>query len=252
MVRAKQHSHRSAQKLPLPPTAGRDCIGAADPHHAAMRTAATTLAMLAALPLAGCCTMARFFCGPDRTPWVSVDYSTPEATVRTLLEALRREVPEIVYECLADAYAQQLGVDQMTVQLAWPRIVEQNPGLHVAGYAEVPMAQRTGPDTATVELAIEGRPVTIELVRQARWQARFEALVESPDAPPRWLAIERAKALPSWAAALQLAPADEMRSTLAVPPTEVRHDGIDELTAAQVTAFGLQRLWKVRALGLTR
>jgi hypothetical protein len=94
--------------------------------------------------------------------------------------------------------------------------------------------------------------VTIELVRQARWQARFEALVESPDAPPRWLAIERAKALPSWAAALQLAPADEMRSTLAVPPTEVRHDGIDELTAAQVTAFGLQRLWKVRALGLTR
>ena len=86
----------------------------------AMRPRLLALALLAA-PIAtssGCCTMARLFCGPDRTPWISIDFRSPEHTTRTLLEALRRDDAEVVYACLSDAYRRRLRVDQMSIQLA--------------------------------------------------------------------------------------------------------------------------------------
>ena len=109
----------------------------------------------AALPMAGCCSLARLFCGPDESPWVSVDYQTPQLAVQTFLEALRRDDPEIVYLSMSEAFRNRLGVDSSTTQMAWPKIREMNPGLHVAGYAKVPEPTILGKDRARVPLEIE-------------------------------------------------------------------------------------------------
>jgi len=147
---------------------------------------AMLLALIAVLPLSGCCSFARLFCGPDRTPWVSVDFTTPELATRTLFEALRRDQPELVYASLSDDYRSRLDINSMTMQLAWPRILEQNPGLHVAGYATVPAATRHGPDRASIRLDIEGYPVELQLVRQAKWEVRWrrpDGSLAEPGAP---------------------------------------------------------------------
>src|SRR5262245_30454488 len=88
--------------------------------------------VLLLLPLSGCCTFARFFCGPDTTPWVSVRFETPRLAVQTLLEALRRDDPQIVYVSLSQRYLKELKVDLLTWDVAWPRIRDENAGLHVA------------------------------------------------------------------------------------------------------------------------
>ncbi len=133
-----------------------------------------SLLLLLVLPAGGCCSMARLFCGPDKTPWVPIDFSTPEKSVRTLLEALRRDDPERVYECLSHRYRDELKIDNGLTQLAWPKIREQNPGLHVAGYAEVPAATRIDADRARIELNVEGYPLVLELVRQRSWQVQWQ------------------------------------------------------------------------------
>ena len=130
-----------------------------------MRVASLSLLLLLLLPLHGCCSMARLFCGPDRTKWVPVDHASPEAAVRTLLEALRRDDPEMVYLSLSTAYQQRLHLDHATAQLAWARFTEANPGLHVAGYAKVPAAVRHGADRASMSLSIEGHELRVHLVR---------------------------------------------------------------------------------------
>ena len=132
--------------------------------------------------------MARFFCGPDRTPWISIDFTTPEATVRTMLEALRRDEPEALYRCLASDYARSLGIDDWTMQLGWSKIVAANPGLHVAGYAQVPPARRLSADTAEVMVEVEGHTMHVRLRRSSQWRLRYERPPlppEQPGGPPR-------------------------------------------------------------------
>lgn len=216
-----------------------------------MRACSLPTAFLLAT-LTGCCPMARFFCGPDRTPWVSIDHSTPEATVRTMLEALRRDEPEVLYRCLAEDYTQSLGIDGLTMQLAWPKIVAANPGLHVAGYAEVPEARRLSPEAAEITLAIEGRPVSVKLQRLSRWRVRYERPSLPPLEPggePRLRApAEISRALDGTHETLVVQQgADEVeQSTLQVAATRISHFGVDTLTPAQVEFFGVERVWKIR------
>ena len=130
--------------------------------------------LFAALPLQGCCSVARAWCGPDETPWVSVEFRTPELAARTLLEALRRDDPQVVYDALADDLREQLGLDGLGVELAWPKIRAHYPYLHVAGYAKVPPAT-VSPDgaTASVVVSLEGRRLELALVRQTYWELRY-------------------------------------------------------------------------------
>lgn len=194
--------------------------------------------LLSVLPASGCCSLARLFCGPDRTPWISVDYSTPARAARTLLEALRRDEPEVVYLSLSQAYARRLGVDAMSARLAWPRIREANPGLHVAGYAEVPTPTRLGPDRARVEIDVAGTRVVLDLVREAQWRVRYERPGTSPGEP--------GAALPSFLGRLELtADPAEQRSRLQLAPFDVEHEGFDALTSEQIEFVGLERQWKI-------
>jgi hypothetical protein len=141
------------------------------------------LTVLLVLPLSGCCTLARFFCGPDTTPWVSVRFETPRLAVSTLLEALRRDDPEIVYLSFSVDYRKRVGMDVLTIRKVWPRVREENPGLHVAGYAEVPDPTRIDTDHARVTIDAAGHQVKIELVRECWWELRYVRPDGTPGTP---------------------------------------------------------------------
>lgn len=178
-----------------------------------MQTRLLAAAVLA-LPIAtsgGCCTMARLFCGPDRSPWVQIDFRSPEHTVRTLLEALRRDDSEVVYQCLADAYRRDLGIDSMSIQLAWQKVRDQIPGLHLAGYAEVPDPTCRDRDHAFVAIDVEGYVMEVELVRECYWQVRYRT-------PPKDYHLGTA-----------LGPGGTLRSLKGTASIEVLETGEDEL-----------------------
>ncbi|MGC6486204.1 MAG: hypothetical protein ACON4Z_01035 [Planctomycetota bacterium] len=214
------------------------------------RTAA--LLSLAILPLQGCCSVARAWCGPDETPWVSVDFRTPELATRTLLEALRRDDPGVVYDALADDLREQLGLDGLTVELAWPKIRAQYPYLHVAGYAAVPPAA-TAPDgaSARVVVTLEGRRLALELVRQTYWELRYRRPGAELSAAQRDARVGRRITSPEEVVTVELdLEADDDRSLVALRPQVVAHFGVDEIPAANVDSVAVFHAWKVRRLSL--
>ncbi len=196
-----------------------------------------------ALPLPGCCSLARLFCGPDRTPWVSVRFDTPEQAVQTLLEAIRRDEPEVVYLSLADEYRRRLGLDNAIAQLAWARLREENPGLHVAGYATVPPPVRLVDDGATFELDVEGNRLVIDVVRQSFWEIRYRRAngTQGDDGAP----------IASWAPYATLTPVagtDIETSELHLAPRRFEHEGLETLQLDQLEHVALTRRWKVASI----
>lgn len=202
-----------------------------------MHRCSLAAALALVLPAPGCCSLARLFCGPDRSPWVSIDYRTPELAARTLLEALRRDEPEVVYASLSHAYRDRLGLDQATTVLAWERVRASNPGLHVAGYAEVPPATALAPDRARVALRIEGRRVDLDLVRQRKWEVRWRR--------PSGTLAEPGGNLPSFAAWVTIEEGERARTaTLRLQPFTFAV-GADLPDAAAIEFAGLVAEWKV-------
>jgi hypothetical protein len=205
-------------------------------------------ALVAALPLGGCCSFARFFCGPDRTPWISVDYTSPEDAVRTMLEALRRDDPDIVYESLSDGYRQRHGLDLMSVQVFWERFRDANPGLHVAGYAKVPTAERPAADRAVVRLEIEGHRLEVQLVRQDSWLVRYaRPQVPGGEPTPPGKASHRIESFAGFVRVEADGDPEDEQSRVLVAPLRVRHAGV-ELTTDAIEAVALQRVWKIADL----
>ncbi|MBL8750262.1 MAG: hypothetical protein JNK78_13935 [Planctomycetes bacterium] len=210
-----------------------------------MRPWLSLLVILPALPLSGCCSLARFWCGPDKTPWVQQRFDTPLATARTLLEAIRRDDPEVVYLCLSDGYRRRLGIDSMTAVLAWQRIREQNPGLHVAGYANVPAPRRTGDDRATVAVEVEGLTIELDFERQAYWEVRYV----SGDG----VQLEQGGTTNFAARALVAADpahpgADDATTRVVVGPLVLVHDPEAPIAVDALDHVALTRRWKVSDL----
>lgn len=195
------------------------------------------------LPLSGCCSLARLFCGPDRSPWISVDYSTPELAVRTLLEAIRRDEPEIVYQSLSSDYRQRLQVDQITMLLAWPRLRDANPGLHVAGYATVPPARRLSPDRAEILLAIEGTPFEVQLRRERRQEMRWTRPNGTPAEPSR--------SVTTFVGAITLEPDEEHDRTLVTLAPLALPGSIANPPPDEIEFLGIEAKWKVDLLQAT-
>lgn len=224
-------------------------IGRRDAHTPGMRpsTAATALALLCTLPLGGCCSLARLFCGPDRSPWVQIDHSTPQATVQTLVEAIRRDAPDVVYDCLAATYRERLRLDSSAMAVAWQQLKAAVPGLHLAGYAEVQAPVRADTDTAEFVLKVEGRPLRVRLAREAQWELHYRR--------PDGSAGRAARALQSLGAVARLEPVDDPDrdlSRLSVQPMVFEHEGTTLDTVAAIDAAGLVRRWKITDLEVPR
>src|SRR5262245_2446000 len=113
--------------------------------------------LLGLLPQAACCSLARLFCGPDKTPWVSVSYDEPRLALATFLEALRRDDALVVYRSLSRGFCARNHLDAPTLGVVWDRLHEQIPYLHLAGYLPVPdKPVRETARRVTYELDVDG------------------------------------------------------------------------------------------------
>ena len=205
-----------------------------------------SLSVLLLLPLSGCCSLSRFFCGPDTTPWVSVRFETPRLAVQTLLEALRRDDPEIVCLSFSLAYRKQLGFDMLIARRMWPTIREQNPGLHVAGYAEVPEPTRIDADRACVTIDVEGHQIGIQLVRECWSEVRYTR----PQGMP---AGEQNLPVPSfdgWASVERIDDPNHDRSRLVLRPLTFDHEGLPSVTLGDIEHAALTHKWKINDVQL--
>ncbi len=215
-----------------------------------MRRIQLAIFALFALSLQGCCSVARLFCGPDRSPWVSVNFETPEQTVQTFLEALRRDHPEVAYQCLAKSFRKELEIDQFTVNLAWAKIREQIPGLHLAGYATVPEIQIDWTNgSGIVVIDVEGYPLTIRLIRETSWEVRYRRVGES--LKPEQLHAHWGKSIKEGIQGAVTVTADEENdrmSKVTLLPRSVTHYGVDEIPVENVDFIGLQRSWHISGL----
>ncbi|MCA9300444.1 MAG: hypothetical protein KDA28_15340, partial [Phycisphaerales bacterium] len=104
------------------------------------------LAVLAiCLPTGACCNLARYFCGPDDSEWVSERFDTPDHAIRTFREAVRRADTSVIARCWSKGFRRRTGlVGSVESAIAWERVQEQFSGVHVLGYAEI-SARRESP-----------------------------------------------------------------------------------------------------------
>lgn len=196
------------------------------------------------LSLSSCCTLSRLFCGPDDSRWVSIAHDTPEATVATLLEAIRRDAPEIVVGCLSAALRRQNGLDSVTAQLAWEQLEQQVPGLHLAGYAKIPPPESHTRGSARFVIDVEGHRLRIDLVQES-----FREIVyERPGGMPAGRSLVP---LASWSGMARVEWIDDPdfdKSRLTIEPLEFEHEGLDAVPLDAIRRAGLIRLWRVAAL----
>jgi len=208
-----------------------------------MRPLATTFAALALfVPASGCCSLARLFCGPDTSPWISVDYTTPTNAVRTLLEAFRRDDAQVVSTSLSSGFLQRMDGDSLAVQVLYDRLKQELTGLHLAGYAEVPAPTMLDDGRARFLLDVEGTEVQVDLVRETLWNVRYRR----PNGTPGETG-GRVDGL-TGLADVELLGGDDERSRLTLRPLTFWHIGLDEVPLEQVEFAGVERRWKVDAL----
>jgi hypothetical protein len=212
-----------------------------------MRIRSGLLAALLSLPAGGCCSLSRLFCGPDRSPWISERFDAPEHAVATLLEAIRRDAAEVVYLCLADSYRRRLGLDAMVARLAWQKVRDQNPGLHLAGYATVPAPRHRTETAASFTLDVEGTAIEVDVVQQSYWDVRYRrpdgSLGETGAAVASWVELGRVETV---------AAADTDRSRLVLQPLVFEHEGLDAVPIERIESACLARRWRVADLRVVR
>lgn len=206
--------------------------------------------LLACLPLPGCCTLARFFCGPDTSPWVPIEYGSPRATLATFLEAVRRDDPDRVYQCLSAGYIARRDLDTMLVNAFWERLRADVPGLHMLGYAAIPdRPLREQDHGVTYAIEVEGRTLEIDLVRETYWHVRYHNPDGTQTTPGATLEGDTLNG------AVQISPAGpddkpdpderpQSRITLA-RPLLVPHGGRETLRLDDVDEIKFGREWKI-------
>lgn len=151
----------------------------------------------------GCCPLAQYFCGPDRSRWVSESLESHQACVDTFLEAVRREAVQTIYRCLADEFKERSGIRGMVeASLAWDKLKDTQPGLHLLGSARSRGWRFVDEQRTRVrhDLEVYGRRFQLDVVRQA-----FISVTYAMDRPPE-SSGEYVAALPDY---ILLQPSDE-------------------------------------------
>ena len=132
------------------------------------------LSALLPLPAAGCCNLAMLWCGPDTSQWVSESYDSPEAAVRTFMEAVRRDNPRVICEALSPQYKAQLGIPGcFEAAVAWKRIADQTPGAHLLGTAEVSAPTALSDGRVGYQLEVAGYRIEVLARRIGRIGIRY-------------------------------------------------------------------------------
>jgi hypothetical protein len=196
------------------------------------------------LPLSGCCSLSRLFCGPDKSPWVPIDYSTPTSTVRVLLEAIRRDDPNVVYDCLAQEYCVRMKLDGQLAAIAWQRLRDEVPGLHLVGYAEVPPPVRVADNGATFILEVHGQHLRIDLVRESVQSLTYWN-------PVLGEAQHISRPVLSWntlASITSVEDPDRDLSRIDLQPLTFEHDGLGAIPLEHIQDLSLVRRWTLSGI----
>ena len=152
------------------------------------RQAAAALAMALSLPLGGCCSLARLLCGPDRSPWVSESYRTPEEAVATLCETARRDDPVTAFRALSPRYRSELGATgSFEFGVIWERLKRQVPGLHMLGYAVIESSLTLPDGRRRFLLETSGHRVELIVAQVASWTVIHGASGDPPQEEGRYL-----------------------------------------------------------------
>lgn len=127
------------------------------------------------LPAAGCCTMARLFCGPDDSRWISESYGSPTATLDTFQESLRRAERQVLLRCLSEECKARYGLDTVSIEIAWRQLNDAVTGIHLLGTAERGELESLGQDRVRVVLRVAGRSLRVTLGRHRSWELHWTA-----------------------------------------------------------------------------
>ncbi len=199
------------------------------------------LAIAAIASAPGCCGVARFFCGPDDSAWIQERYDTPTRAVATFREAIRRADAETLQRCLGEGFKRRTGlVGVLEAELAWRRISDEVPALHVLGYATIESVEPTGPDRALARLALDGARIELRLERQPYWEVRWNPTEDPEDLERDGRYVQRAGSV------LTVDPSpDGLGTTISirVPDLDV---SIDQPAQVEFAGFGQE--WKIESI----
>lgn len=131
-------------------------------------------ASLVLLTTSGCCDLALYLCGPDRSRWVSVSYDTADDALATFLEAIRRDAVRVVYESLSEDLKERVGIPGgLEMEVVWDKLKKQMPGIHLLGTAHVLRRIELAPDRVRFLLERSGRRFTIDTRRSQFVEVRY-------------------------------------------------------------------------------
>lgn len=118
--------------------------------------------------------MARLFCGPDGSKWVSERFDTPVAALATFQESLRRADRQTLLRCLSESFKERAGgLGTLEIEIAWRRLSDEVPGIHLLGTAEVEGPRGAADDRVAYVLRVAGRALLVTLTRQTYWEVRW-------------------------------------------------------------------------------
>ncbi|MBK8101269.1 MAG: hypothetical protein IPK26_29660 [Planctomycetes bacterium] len=206
------------------------------------RTLVSALLLLSVLPAGGCCTLSRLFCGPDSSPWVPIAFGTPQQAMTTFLEAIRRDDVAVAYQCLAEEFKQQQGVDGLGVAFAWEQVKNRTTGLHLLGYADPGQPLPIDPSRCRFEFSVHGVQLRVALVRQNYWDVRYRRPDGSQGTTGAYVS--------SLHGLLHATTPDNQqdRSRLTFEPVAFDHDGMATATVEQIDAVAFGRDWKIASI----
>lgn len=187
----------------------------------------------------GCCPLAQYLCGPDRSRWISESFESHRACVETFLEAVRRDDEKTVYRCLADAFKQRNGIYGMVeASLAWDKLQSAQPGLHLLGSATLRGWRFLDEGRTLVRHDLEayGRRFQLDVVRQA-----FVSVTYADDRPPE-SSGEYVDSLRKYI--LVQTVSEQTQVTLSFP----RPDLPEDLTPEQIDRVSAGHEWKIADL----
>jgi hypothetical protein len=214
-----------------------------------LRPVATLLGSALLLATGGCCSLARLFCGPDLSPWVQQSFESPEDTVRTFMEAARRDDAVVVFsKCLSEDYklrlrAQYGGDGSFGAVYVWDQLKRQAP-LHMLGYAEIRDSKQEG-DRASCTLDVDGRRIRLELVRQAY---RLVKILDQ---------YGNVGKIGGWVRSLGpknriVNVDDQPPSRLEIDQFELKREDLGKVTLDQIVFAGIGHEWKVDQIDLLK
>ncbi len=180
--------------------------------------------------------MARLFCGPDRSTWVSESYETPSRTLATFMESLRRADRQTLLRCLSEPLkAREGGIGTLGIEVIWDRLSKQTVGIHLLGTANVEGPTHLDEGRVAYILRVSGHALRVELLRQTYWECRWTDASDPED-----VYADGAFASPD--AQLRTDADGKIRIDVSMTPT----DAPPSLGA--ITFAGMGSAWKVDAI----